>query len=284
MCFGDKKMIQKIMLDDCLDTFGNEAMRVLVETEDHHGHIAVIPYANEVEKSVDEIKSETNQIALTELSGCDVFRQSEIDQKLQELFKKSGENKAYKRFFLGISMAVTRIAACSSHRELFEYLGGISGRHLPNLIISDFNGARWILPRKDSFKKDVKMCEKVCRKLESKQKTISQKMIFETYEKNGYRQEMNELKQENEMFESEKMVWVDALDFCCISEVIHHIREAKANGKIPILEGESFSTEDSYLADLAVGLNLKYVSFGKPLMGANNIKYNRLMEIESSFV
>ena len=69
-----------------------------------------------------------------------------------------------------------------------------------------------------------------------------------------------------------------------VTEAIGAIKVAKANGYMPILSHCSRETEDTFLADFAVALNLKYVQFGAPIRSENNAKYNQLLRIEESLL
>lgn len=55
----------------------------------------------------------------------------------------------------------------------------------------------------------------------------------------------------------------------------------KANWNV-VVSHRSGETEDSYISDLAYGLNTDYVKFGAPNRSERTAKYNRLIEIEES--
>ena len=64
-----------------------------------------------------------------------------------------------------------------------------------------------------------------------------------------------------------------------VTETIQTIQEAqKANFKV-IISHRGGETNDSFLADLAVGVGADYVKFGAPARGERVAKYNRLLEI-----
>ena len=48
-----------------------------------------------------------------------------------------------------------------------------------------------------------------------------------------------------------------------------------------IVSHRSGETNDSFIADLAVGVQSDYVKFGAPARGERVAKYNRLLQIES---
>ena len=65
-----------------------------------------------------------------------------------------------------------------------------------------------------------------------------------------------------------------------ITETLKVVNEAKkANFKV-IASHRSGETNDSFIADFAVGINADYCKFGAPARGERVAKYNRLLEIE----
>lgn len=66
-----------------------------------------------------------------------------------------------------------------------------------------------------------------------------------------------------------------------VTETIETINLAKDNGYVPIMSHRSGETEDTFIADFAVGLNLKYIKTGAPCRSERIAKYNRLLRIES---
>ena len=57
---------------------------------------------------------------------------------------------------------------------------------------------------------------------------------------------------------------------------------AKANGYMPIMSHRSGETEDTFISDFAVGLNLKYIKTGAPCRSERVAKYNELLRIEEN--
>jgi len=66
-----------------------------------------------------------------------------------------------------------------------------------------------------------------------------------------------------------------------LTEYFEVIRLAKANDIKCIVSHRSGETNDTFIADLAVGLQADYVKFGAPARGERVAKYNRLLAIES---
>ncbi len=65
-----------------------------------------------------------------------------------------------------------------------------------------------------------------------------------------------------------------------LTETIEAVRIAKRNGYRTIMSHRSGETEDTIIADLAVGLNTGYIKTGAPCRSERVAKYNRLLEIE----
>lgn len=68
-----------------------------------------------------------------------------------------------------------------------------------------------------------------------------------------------------------------------VTETLEAIHLAKENGYGTVISHRSGETEDSFIADLAVGTNAGQIKTGAPCRSERNAKYNRLLEIESQF-
>ena len=66
-----------------------------------------------------------------------------------------------------------------------------------------------------------------------------------------------------------------------LSETFATVSMAKANGYRVILSHRSGETEDSFIADMAVGFGADMIKSGAPARAERTAKYNRLMKIES---
>ena len=69
-----------------------------------------------------------------------------------------------------------------------------------------------------------------------------------------------------------------------VTETINAIRMAKANGYTPIMSHRSGETEDTFIADFSVALNMKYIKTGAPCRSERVAKYNQLLRIEEDFM
>ena len=65
-----------------------------------------------------------------------------------------------------------------------------------------------------------------------------------------------------------------------VSEMLDTIMLAKKNNYKTIISHRSGETEDNYIADFAVGLNLGQIKTGSLSRGERTSKYNRLLRIE----
>ncbi|MBU1016591.1 MAG: enolase C-terminal domain-like protein [Patescibacteria group bacterium] len=64
-----------------------------------------------------------------------------------------------------------------------------------------------------------------------------------------------------------------------LTETLQAVKLAKDNGLKVVVSHRSGETNDSFIADLAVGVNADFVKFGSPSRGERVAKYNRLLEI-----
>lgn len=65
-----------------------------------------------------------------------------------------------------------------------------------------------------------------------------------------------------------------------VTETLEAIRMAKENGWTAVVSHRSGETEDSFIADLVVGVNAGQSKFGGPARSDRNAKYNQLLRIE----
>ncbi|MCH1771282.1 MULTISPECIES: phosphopyruvate hydratase [Metallosphaera] len=82
---------------------------------------------------------------------------------------------------------------------------------------------------------------------------------------------------------SARGVIVKANQIGTLTETIQFFDLAKDNSIKTVVSHRSGETEDSFIADLAVGLNSDFIKTGAPSRGERTSKYNRLLEIENEF-
>lgn len=69
-----------------------------------------------------------------------------------------------------------------------------------------------------------------------------------------------------------------------ISETIETLILAKKNNYIPIISHRSGETEDTFISEFAVGLNIPYIKTGSLSRGERIAKYNELLRIEEKLL
>ena len=69
-----------------------------------------------------------------------------------------------------------------------------------------------------------------------------------------------------------------------VTETIETVKMAKANGYMPIMSHRSGETEDSFIADFAVALNMRYIKTGAPNRSERVCKYNQFLRIEEELI
>ena len=65
-----------------------------------------------------------------------------------------------------------------------------------------------------------------------------------------------------------------------LTETLNAIKLAKANGYSTVISHRSGETEDTFIADLAVATNNRYIKAGAPARTDRVAKYNRILNIE----
>ncbi|MBQ9314211.1 MAG: phosphopyruvate hydratase [Clostridia bacterium] len=65
-----------------------------------------------------------------------------------------------------------------------------------------------------------------------------------------------------------------------VTETIEMVKFAKANGYMPMMARGLGDSEDTFIADFAVALNLKYIKGGAPVRSECTAKYNQLLRLE----
>ncbi len=65
-----------------------------------------------------------------------------------------------------------------------------------------------------------------------------------------------------------------------VSETVEVVKIAKDAGFQVIASHRSGETNDTFIADFAVGVGADYTKFGAPIRGERVAKYNRLLEID----
>ena len=74
--------------------------------------------------------------------------------------------------------------------------------------------------------------------------------------------------------------WSSLIKLARLTEAINTIRLARRNGYNTVMSHRSGETEDTTIADIAVGMNCTQIKTGAPCRSERVAKYNRLLEIE----
>ena len=82
------------------------------------------------------------------------------------------------------------------------------------------------------------------------------------------------------VFRAGNAILLKANQIGTITEMLETIKFAKEKGYKTIISHRSGETEDTFIADMAVGLNLGFINTGSLARGERIAKYNRLMLIE----
>ena len=69
-----------------------------------------------------------------------------------------------------------------------------------------------------------------------------------------------------------------------VTETLDTIRTAQKAGYTTIISHRSGETEDTFIADLSVAVNAKYIKSGAPARSERVAKYNRLIRIEDELI
>ena len=151
--------IEKIEAMEVLDSRGNPTIQVEVITENGFSGIALVPSGastgsfeavelrdNDLKryfgKGVQTAVNNVNNIIAKEIVGLNVYKQSEIDNKLISLDATENKSKLGANAILGVSLATARAAANSLKMPLYLYIGGISANVLPVPMMNILNGGK----------------------------------------------------------------------------------------------------------------------------------------------
>ena len=69
-----------------------------------------------------------------------------------------------------------------------------------------------------------------------------------------------------------------------LSEALNAVQLAKENGYTAVISHRSGETEETAIADIAVGTNAGQIKTGAPCRSDRTAKYNRLLRIESDIL
>lgn len=154
---------------EVLDSRGNPTVEVEVSTEDHFAS-AIVPSgastgAHEAVELRDGDKSRyggkgvlkavenVNTILQEALMGFDVMDQKGLDQKMRELDGTPNKGKLGANAILGVSLAVSKVAAMEAGMAYYEYLAKLGGNEklglMPTPMMNVLNGGKHAVKSSD---------------------------------------------------------------------------------------------------------------------------------------
>ena len=410
--------IEDVRAMEVLDSRGNPTIQVEVLLADGSEGKAMVPSGastgsfeavelrdNEdryLGKGVQKAVKNVNEIIADEIIGMNSYNQLEIDETLIKLDGTENKSVLGANATLGVSLAVSRAAANSLGLELYTYIGGISGTHIPIPMMNILNGGKhadsslsiqefMIVPiGGNTFKDKLQMGAEVYHNLKNilKQRNLSTAvgdeggfapnlknenealtLIVEAIEKAGYipgedialaldlaANEMYEkaveegkigysfwktgdFKTSDEMIEyleelinkypiisiedglaeedwggwkklTERLgnkvqlvgddlfvtnikrikrgidsntansILIKPNQIGTLTETLNAVKLGKSNGYSIVISHRSGETEDTFIADLSVAINARYIKSGAPCRTDRVCKYNRLLNIE----
>lgn len=252
--------------------------------------------------TVDAIKN-VKEVIAPRLVGMNVLEQGKLDETLIELDGTEDKSRLGSGVMFAISVAVARAASHDLNISMSQYLGGISGKTVPcpmmNLLSGDKIDDFMITPTGFLTTRDrVNACLKVTRKLNE---LLDEEKFMVTLNRNGafktsiesndlalglIKKAISESEMETNQFEITTALPKNSLlvvpnEIGTITESIYSIKTAKETGNTPIVSLSSAETEDSFMVDLCVAINVKFLKIGIPIGAERTSKYNALLEYSS---
>ena len=150
--------IYDVIAREVLDSRGNPTVEVEVYLEDDTMGTAIVPSGAStgqfealemrdkdnryMGKGVQKAVKNVNDIIAPKLIGLNVFDQIFIDKVMLDLDGTDNKDKLGANAILGVSMAVSRAAACALDLPLYKYLGGANAKTIPVPMMNIINGGQ----------------------------------------------------------------------------------------------------------------------------------------------
>ncbi len=271
----EETVICKMNLMPLVGTQNRNVIKISVEADNKgKGESLVILTKDE---SVEEIIKSIQEKITKPLLGKSFLSQTRLDKWLIDLDGTFDRSVFGKKVIFGVSEAICKLGAKSLGLPLYMYLGGISGRNIPYPIVKLPNEQIVLMQDIYPFSARMKLKHEI-EAIFEEEKTITEIVNdLKLYEVSLEQVSMQETSRNS------NVVVIDKADFSTISELIVHTKHTKMKGNRVVLKSDD-ETEDCFIADFSVGLNLSYVDFGDVISFGHLIKYNRLMEIEAQLV
>merc|ERR1711937_456261 len=220
-----------------------------------------------------------NETIAPKLTGLDPTKQSEIDKMMVETLDGSQNEWGWSKAQLGanailaVSMAIARAGAASKSMPLYKYVAELAGKPTDKFVmpVPSFNvinggshaGNRlacqefMILPvGASSFKEAMQIGAEVYHNL----KAVTKKKKIEKKACNALLLKVNQIGS--------------------ITEAIEACKMSQDQGWGVMVSHRSGETEDTFIADLVVGLRTGQIKTGAPCRSERLAKYNQLLRIE----
>ena len=151
--------IETILAREVLDSRGNPTVEVDVHLSDGVFGQAIVPSGAStgehealelrdgdtdryLGKGVIKAVESVNTVIAKELAGVSPFNQTSVDNLMLEVDGTPTKSILGANAVLGVSMAVAKAAAASSHLPLYAYLGGVHAHVLPVPMMNIMNGGK----------------------------------------------------------------------------------------------------------------------------------------------
>src|SRR2546430_847203 len=223
------------------------------------------------------------------LRGCDATDQLGIDTAMLELDGTPNKSKLGANALLAVSMASARAAALSLGMPLYRYLGGPLSRVMPVPMMNILNGGAhatntvdfqevMIVPvGAETFSEALRMGTQVVHALE---KVVGKRKVgtggddlFVTNTERLARGIENSVA---------NAILIKVNQIGTLSETLEAIEMARAAGYLSVISHRSGETEDTFIADLAVGTGVGQIKTGSASRTDRVAKYNQLLRIEET--
>src|SRR5438132_762866 len=234
-------------------------------------------------KAVEHVNTEISEAIM----GLDAQEQSFIDKTLIELDGTDNKSRLGANAILAVSMAVAKAAAEESGLPLYRYFGGSGGMQMPVPMMNVINGGAhannsldlqelMIIPvGAPSFREAVRYGAEVFHALK---KIIDEKgMSTAVGDEGGF---APKVLKEGISKRIANSILIKINQIGTLTETFAAIEMAKRAGYTAVISHRSGETEDSTIADIAVGTNAGQIKTGSMSRSDRIAKYNQLLRIE----
>ncbi|HWG94740.1 MAG TPA: phosphopyruvate hydratase [Mycobacteriales bacterium] len=223
-----------------------------------------------------------------ELLGMEATEQRLVDQALLDLDGTPDKSRLGANALLGVSLAVAKAAAESSHLPLFRYVGGPNAYLLPVPMLNILNGGAHADTNVDiqefmvapigaaSFSEALRWGAEVYHALKKvlKGRGLATGVGDDLFVTNPQRLADGITRQ------CGNALLVKVNQIGTLTETLDAVDLAHRSGYRSMMSHRSGETEDTTIADLAVATNCGQIKTGAPARSERVAKYNQLLRIE----